>query len=220
MQNYKFFYMLRLAAALCSALPLLFWMSVLLAFDEIYVAVLSIIAIMTHEAGHLLVYLFLGKKCRLLAKLDGLRISGHGSLSHTSQLAVYAAGPSMNILAAITALPLIENDYFKALFAVQIMYAVSNLLPIRGSDGYGIIDSICNALGDGYKHGRLLDSISLLTVILLSYFSLYVMVKLNSGYWMYFIFLTQLISHLVYSNSQFREKTRVFKSIREISGDF
>ena len=59
---------------LIDALPSLFWFVVMFAFDLPYVAALSLISAVIHEAAHIFAMAFISNGCSLRAALSGFRL--------------------------------------------------------------------------------------------------------------------------------------------------
>jgi Zn-dependent protease len=101
----------------------------------LHVWVCIFVAIIVHEAGHF-----------IMAQLRGVRVKRVGISwmgpylvrergSRTDTVLIAAAGPATNLLVFVWSL--MTGDGISA--AVQLLLAVTNLLPIAGSDGYRIV---------------------------------------------------------------------------------
>lgn len=94
---------------------------------------LGIIAMLLHECGHLLAALLLGVRIKNIGMkwnrgLYTVRESG----TPLQNLLIALAGPLVNIL-------LVGAGVWSSIFALaNFCYALANMLPIEGSDGYRI----------------------------------------------------------------------------------
>jgi Zn-dependent protease len=179
-------------------LPILFWVSIILSFDETPIALLTFTCAIIHEMGHVL-FLFLRSSSgyRLKGVFSGLRIYGHKTISYKDELILYLCGPLINILFSLFSLITVPYiGYFAIIFSIlNYATALSNLLPIEGYDGYGILR--CFLALKGYDDAqRILPIISFITILVLSIFSLYFIDRFGEGYWIFFVFSASLIKKL------------------------
>ncbi len=191
-------------------LPLLFWIFFLYGFDEPYIAGLTVIAAAIHECGHEgLLFLRTGRVSPIKSVLSGMRISANCRLSYRDEMLLYLFGPLANLLAAGVALlflPVFGKKVF--LFSViNLASALANLLPVEGYDGYGAIRAAM-LLFDAPEHcHRLLSFLSLSTVAFMCFLSLYLMDRLDGGYWIYAVFISALISRFARDGTALRQGT-------------
>jgi len=189
---------MKLAIFLTKILPLIFWCLLILGFDSVYVAVLTALSAAIHELGHLIFALPYKKVSLPKADISGFRIKIDG-VSYKEELLVAIGGPLVNILLGVVLLFLSPRTAFASytqLFGIiNLMTALSNLLPIEGYDGYKIIFSVCAMLFD--NTGRcesLLLQFSFLFSALMCFLSLYLILKLGEGYWIFFVFFSLTVS--------------------------
>lgn len=93
----------------------------------------GVIAMLLHETGHLIAALLLGVRVKNVGMKwnKGFYIVREQGTPHQSLL-IALAGPSTNLL-------LIATSLWVPLFAAaNFCYALANMLPIEGSDGYRI----------------------------------------------------------------------------------
>ena len=133
---------MRLAKFLSKILPLLFWALLILGFDCLYVSVLTALAAAIHECGHL-IFAPSHKKATLpRADISGFRIKISG-MSYKEELITALGGPLINILLGGIFLLFFGNspfaNYAKVFGIINLLTALSNLLPIEGYDGYKIL---------------------------------------------------------------------------------
>jgi hypothetical protein len=72
------------------------------------------------------------------------------------------------------------------------MTAVSNLLPLKGYDGYRILSCLLSLLPAEDVTHRILERLSFSITVALCFVSLYFMARFNGGYWIFFIFILSL----------------------------
>lgn len=177
-------------------LPLLFWLLLMLGFDSRYVSILTLIAAAIHEAGHILVYLILRGDILLpFATADGFRIKPKKGLSYSEEALVALGGPMINLLVCLLFSPF-SLPYLKVFVSLNLLTALSNLLPICGYDGHRIIKAlICMRKTPDFSE-NLLSHISLVTSATLTFISLFFILKLGEGYWIFGIFFASLSGNI------------------------
>ena len=78
---------------------------------------------------------------------------------------------------------------------LNLLSAVSNLLPINGYDGYRIMDaSFSLIMRDVKKKDSLLILISLFLTSSAVFFSLYLILRFGEGYWLFALFFLSLLT--------------------------
>ena len=131
-------------------LPLLFWVFMIFGFDEAHIAILTILSALIHELGHIaaIMALRLERGGRLSAHISGFRIQKAAS-GYLGELIVLMAGPLSNLLVFLLTLPFWEalSGYIALLGSINLATGISNLLPIEGYDGYGILSRLLLASG-------------------------------------------------------------------------
>ena len=178
-------------------LPYVFWGLLIFSFDKPHFAILTLISSLIHECGHLFAATATGAPADLRGKLYGMRIKiSEGTLGYASELFILSAGPLANVLAFLVALPFFNSPYAKEFAFINMLSALSNLLPVESYDGYRIIEILCAFHSDAAVTVKILRCISFVFVFAIIMFSLFLMAKLNTGYWIYFIFLFSLLRML------------------------
>lgn len=180
-------------------LPLLFWILLIFGFDKVYMATLTIISAVIHEAGHYIAIILL--KCDTgapVGHISGFRIRQKQITSYTKNIIIFAAGPFSNFLFTLILLPFVFADrYFLTACIINFATALSNLLPIKGYDGFSILSEFLKSRScDGGI--RLLSAVSFALSAVLLFLSLYMMYFYNEGYWIFGIFLANLMSEMSY----------------------
>lgn len=106
-------------------------------------AVLSLIACILHEGGHLLAMAVCGAYPERITFYGGgiaLSKAGMDSLSDAKRLVILSAGCAVNLLAASVYLTMPGNDTVAVFSAVNLIICLFNALPIGYFDGAGILE--------------------------------------------------------------------------------
>lgn len=180
-------------------LPSLFWVLLIFGFDDPPVAFVTILCALIHELGHAIqIKLNNSSEIALRTTLCGFRMKRSRHSSYLSDAAVYLGGPLFNFISVIPIVFLpFFNIYIKQLFTtVSLATAFSNLLPIKGYDGYGIIRSLACHYGKEDSILPLLDSVSFWFLVTLTFVSLYIVTRIGSSYWMAGLFIVSLIREI------------------------
>ena len=208
MQNHKRHFILKTLDKLTRILPFLFWGLLILGFDEPYSAILTLISAILHEGAHYIAALHFGG-ARVRARLHGFGLSPRGRLSYSEELIVVAAGPLANLAAFALLCPFgRESDYLYALAIINLLTAVSNLIPFAGNDGYRIALAVFSWLGVRGAEA-VLNRLSAILCFIACIFSLYAVSRLNAGYFATVTLLFLLCRSLSVSSPDIlREKER------------
>ena len=176
-------------------LPMLFWVTLMLGLEEPRVAWLTVLAAIIHESGHIS-FLKL-KKIRgdWRGVISGMRIKSDGVMTYGEEMMLYAAGPLANLLAAAIAMPF-GSEGAVIFGTLNIATAFSNLLPIEGYDGYGILRVWADMRDCSGMFGVVLKCLSPATVLLFTVFSVYLIDRFGVGYWIFGIFFFSLLGKL------------------------
>ena len=181
-----------------SVLPIIFWVSLIFGFDAPYIAMLTIIAALLHELGHIVaIGVFVKCDAKIRGHASGFRIRGNGTISYGREIAIILSGPLVNVALYLICIPLghIFGNYVKMIGYINLATGVSNLLPIEGHDGYGAIRLFLN------KHGwtsciKALEIFSFSACIALTFSSLHLIDRLGEGYWIFGLFFCTMLSKL------------------------
>ena len=187
-KNVGFIRYLRTAESILSAF---FWILVILGFDEPYAAVITLISVVIHEGGHsLAAWCLQGRTDLPRGRLLGLRMRVVGTVGYGAGCAVYASGAAANFLAAAVALPFLglAEEYVSAFAVINLASGVTNLLPIEGYDGYGIIRTLLDCMCAGAAAYRILEAVSFTITATLTFLSLIFIYEIGEGYWMFAAF--------------------------------
>ncbi len=199
MHNNKFFHhFIRICNRFVLFLPALFWLLVIYGFDDPCIAGITVISAILHECGHISYLLLSGSgKANIRGDLSGFRIKKKAGASYLSDIRLFAAGPIANLSAALFALPALPFGKYAGLWAViNIATALTNLLPIHGYDGYGILSSTIHMTNNEVFLFIILDRVSFTFTAFLTLTALYILVRVGASYWMAGIFIISLIKEV------------------------
>lgn len=186
-----------------NVLPMLFWIFLMFGLDSPIVVLYSVLCALVHEAGHLISARLLRIKTETpRATLDGFRIKTKSTYTYTEEIIILLSGPLMNVvLSLLLTLLFPRGGSFALLSSVSLATGISNLIPIEGNDGYGILRATLSGkeVGDSVL---LLDRVSFTVCVVMTFFSLYLLDKSNSGYWLFSIFFISLVKNINRSLSQ------------------
>lgn len=179
-----------------SLLPMLFWVFLIFGFDSPDIAILTITGAIIHELGHISALMLCGRSATLRSHLSGFRIKA-AIYGYREQILVLAAGPLANIAVFILLIPFwgVGNGYVGTVGLVNLLSALSNLLPVEGYDGYGILYNIASAKNSTFALRALFIS-SFAFSILFTLFSLYLILRYGSGYWIFAVFFAVLLGKI------------------------
>ena len=187
---------LRILSCTNQFLPVLFWCSLILGFEEIHIALLSLASAILHETGHVMFLKLRGiKNGGVKGALSGFRIKSKEMLTYTDEIFLYLAGPAINLFCAFIA-SLLHGQLAEFFCMINMATAISNLLPVEGYDGYGIIRAIIervNCYGVGI---RVLDALSSVIVFFFCIISIYFIDRFGSGYWIFGIFFITMLEKM------------------------
>ncbi len=193
---------MKILGFLDKALPVIFWILLMFGFDMPYAAIMTVIAAVIHESGHLImIYAFSEYSCKSIRGcISGLRIKTIG-LSYTKEALIAAGGPLINIVIWLIALLLpLSSEFFlyiKAFGIFNLLTAASNLLPIEGYDGYKILYCLLSMRRKSAEFTEdILSALSFLFSAIMCFLSLYVILKIGEGYWIYAVFSSVLLSSI------------------------
>lgn len=204
---------MKLLTLLLGALPIVFWVLLMFGFDEPYVAILTIITALIHEIGHLIAIYTLKKGCFCLPRGDisGFRIEVT-SLSYKEEAISSLAGPLINLILGIIPVFFCSSEYSLVFATLNIMTAFSNLLPVKGQDGYKFAISLASLYSKNPERiVAFLDCFSFFFSSVMCFLSLYLILKIGEGYWIFAVFFSFLLSEIL---------KRQNHTICEETGDF
>ena len=193
--------MMKLLKFLERLLPLAFFVFVVFAFDTPRLALFTLAAAVIHESGHVL----FGASRKIVHLLPsphptGFRITPKRSISYKDELILLIGGPVSNIivffLSFFTFYITKKESFFDFAF-VNFLTAFANLLPIKGYDGYRITETaILIKKGDAFDKISHLSHLSFAFTAILTFLSLYLLLKLGEGYWIFALFFASTVYDL------------------------
>ncbi len=188
----------RITEILGSLLPMLFWMSLIFGFEEAGMAIATVCAAIIHEGGHILYLVKSKEEMNLKGVMSGFRIQTKRIMSYGQEAMLYLCGPIANITAGLVLLIpyLMFEGIFQKTIIANFLTAFSNLLPIRGYDGYGALRAMmCRSNAFNCAEG-VLQAISSLLTFSFCMLSLYFIDRYGEGYWIFAIFFVSMIRDL------------------------
>ncbi len=189
---------MKVLKALEKILPLIFWLILVFAFDTPRFATLTLIAAVLHELGHAAFGASRGF-VRLIPSPHptGFRINPANFLSYNDELILLIGGPVSNFCFFILGF-LIYKATGGALFFdfafLNLLTALCNLLPIRDYDGYRIIEVLILLRAENaFPKIKLLSALSFAFTSSLCFLSLYLLLKIGEGYWIFAVFFSSVL---------------------------
>ena len=158
---------------------------------------LTLISAITHECGHeACLFLSGGRGGRIRARLSGFGIRSTARGSYGEEILLYFSGPLANFMLALifSTLTVPLGDFARIGAFINLATGISNLLPVPGYDGYGIIRTLLDSRSAPRIFYRLLSGISLLFTSVASFLALYLLSRVGDGYWIYAIFISATLS--------------------------
>ncbi|MBO5946360.1 MAG: hypothetical protein J6Q69_07120 [Clostridia bacterium] len=179
-------------------LPALFFISVMLAFDAPALAIMTVLCAALHEIGHLGAALMVSQRNLPLprATVFGFKIDTGALLSYNEELFIALGGPLVNAALFLLLLPFFFIEYIKILAVFNLFCALSNLIPIRGYDGFRILNTLLVRRDGGSDAARLLGQLSaLLSGVGALVFLAFLMI-FGEGYWIFTLFFAALMREI------------------------
>ncbi len=182
-----------------NALSLCFWLLMLFSFNVPAVAVLTFISAVIHECGHVAAAVFTGNYRGLPHfALSGVRLRAARGIGYRDELIILCSGPLANFAAFLFLylLSLVFGKYLFIFALLNLFTGISNLLPVEGYDGYKILNAIINMKLWGAGAYRAISGISHFLVACLTFLSLYFIMTVGEGYWIFGIFFISMLCTL------------------------
>jgi len=177
-----------------SGLCTILWIVLMLGFSDVKIAISTLLAAVIHELGHMAVLFILGKDFSFpRAVASGFRIKTSVKLSYKEEVAVAIGGPLSNIV-----LFLFFITPFPEFAIINLITALSNLLPMKDFDGYRILSASLSLFGSASISDKIMPHVTVFFSSLLVFFSLFTIMISNGGYWIFFIFFIVLIKEILF----------------------
>ncbi len=186
--------MRRVGTRLFRLLPLLAVIGYVFATESVGFALFFFSSVALHECGHLFAFLLLRQPAPAFrARRFGLLLTPQSSLlSYGQELLICAAGPFFNLLACAALLPALRAGMASEAnfchFALHLLNALFNLLPISGFDGGRMLSAALSLLLPKTVADRISAAVSFFSVLFLYFAAVYTFFFLNSP--PYFLFLS------------------------------
>ena len=159
---------------------------------------MTFLAAIIHEGGHICyLYYIKGERIKIRGVLSGLRLKIGLNTTYREEIILCSLGPMANIVTSVIfGLSAFVFGEWCALFStVNLATALSNLLPIKGYDGYRILNAHFEEKNNLIMM-RLLSSLSSLLIFIFSLFSLYLIDRHGVGYWIFAVFFISMIKSI------------------------
>ncbi len=200
----------RMLTRLENVLLLFSALCLLLAFNAVYIVILTLSALVIHELGHALGYLLHGRPVPSMRVCkDGLRLATQGMICYRHQLFVALCGPMANLLSCVFCLLFIGvfGDFALTFSQIHLLLAISNLLPVKGRDGDVMLR--CALMQGGYEalYFHVSRILTLTVEILFALLSLWAIRTYGEGYLPALVFLLGMLGTL--RESVNKQKTRI-----------
>ena len=187
---------IQIIESFCRALSTVFWILILFSFEQPELAITTLICALIHELGHLVCIILLSKEgFKFRGVVNGFRIRPKGMRSYDEQILIYLSGPFANIFALFVCLILsfFTGMNFMMIGIINLVTALSNLLPIKGYDGYGALQAFMKKCELSEVALRGLSYLSSALIFSLCIFSLYLIDRHNGGYWIFAVFFVSML---------------------------
>ena len=148
------------------------------------IALPFILAAAIHEFGHLAAAMVLGIRLRSLeiGPLGATIRVCEGLISYKKEWLLCFSGPLFNLVSAAMVAFLIPQNEFSRLFCpISMIIALLNLLPLRGFDGGRMLGAAVGYVAGPRVAARALSYLSLITVIGLWIFSVYLLLRFGAS---------------------------------------
>ncbi len=186
--------MKRLINTLKSLLLASFWFILMLSFSNLKMTVNTLISALIHEGGHIIALILINKDFSLpKAVTSGFRIKTKTHMSYGEEIFVCAAGPFVNLTVCLVFFPFSEE-----LAVINLATALANLLPIGECDGYKILYDLISLIFGCEKSEAIMQKVSLVFLSAFVFLSLFLILKLNGGYWLFFVFFILLTRKILF----------------------
>lgn len=183
------------------ALPALFWLLIMFAFDSPCITVATLISAAIHEMGHVGVMAIIerGKISMPRAVIFGLRLRKPRLLSYKEELILALGGPLANIGVFILLIPFFDTGmgYIRIFSFINLLTAISNLLPVKGNDGFRALSCIFAPIIGEDRSTRALCTLSFLFSAFAVFTSLFFIMKIGEGYWIFALFFAILVKDIL-----------------------
>lgn len=154
-----------------------------LILDKQGVTILTLLASLTHELGHLFALIIFGHRPKeLIFEVVGIRlVKQNRFISYSKEIIILFAGPLTNIIIFFILYSFFRYDYYYSIFSLTNLFiGLFNLLPIGNLDGGQILNLAIKKTCGLYISRLLTISISIMAIIPVILFSLYLLIFKNN----------------------------------------
>lgn len=189
---------LKAIEGLSSIMSMTFWALMLFSFEEIELAVVTLLCAIIHELGHVTCIVFMGQQFKLRGVANGFRIKSNYVRSYDEEIMTYLSGPIANIFCSIIlfVFSLLISSRFEIMAVINLATGLSNLLPIKGYDGYGALYAIIKKRDEWETAQELLNAFSSVLILSLCILSLYLIDRYDGGYWIFAVFFVSMVKEI------------------------
>ncbi len=138
----------------------------------------AVFAIILHESGHIFLLNLSGSKINSITLYpQGADIQKkHDLNSYGVDIAVAASGPLLNLITALLLyIPAKNYEVLNVFFIYNIIYAVFNLLPVKGLDGGHVLESFLLLKTENHIADYIMKAAAVLIIIPLWIVSVYLL---------------------------------------------
>ena len=189
---------IKVIEGISNLLPMMFWVLILFSFEEPFLATVTLISAFIHELGHILCILLMGKSFGIRGEINGFRIKNSRIKSYGEEILIYLSGPLANVFCSV--LFFVFSNFatqdLSAIGLINLATGLSNLLPIRGYDGYGALSALIKKQELSNSILDALSACSTALILALCVFSLYLIDRYNGGYWIFAVFFASMIKEI------------------------
>lgn len=169
----------------------------LFVFSPPYRAVLLLLSLVVHEAGHCLAFCLTGVGApRLTPAAGGFRLFSPAPLSYRAERTVALAGPAANLLFGLPFLLFCAGDpYFAEAGWIFVGTGLSNLIPIADHDGGRVLFCLLAPPLGPARAGQIADALSRLSLLFSLTLSFSLLYAFGAGLYFSVFCLFSLLSH-------------------------
>lgn len=157
--------------------------TIFLIVDKQGFTVLTLLASLTHELGHLFALIALGNKPKeLVFEIVGIRLVKQNKfISYNKEILILFAGPLTNIIIFFVLYFFFKDNYYCNIFSLTNLFiGIFNLLPVGNLDGGQILNLALKKSCELYTSNLLVIVISIIVIIPVILFSLYLLIFKNN----------------------------------------
>ena len=158
-----------------------------------------VLATVIHECGHAAVMAYFdGRSAVPRFGIFKFLFPHRRERGYLDEGMIYLGGIFFNIAFCVCAIPFlyIQRTHAGAFVAANLMTAISNLVPMRGSDGYGALRVLLDFTGAGRVWYEVLRWVSFLSITAGVTVALYLMARVGEGYWIYGSCMAMMIGEM------------------------